>query len=324
VLVHLAIAVPPGVPTATEFFRRLAECDRIGRHRLTDDPAEADIIVFPDCHVLDRAGRIDAIVNHPLRRRFAAKCVVYDERDRPWYAMPGAYVSMPRWSFDPRVAFATSYVSAALTPQPPANGAPDLLFSFVGSRSHHCREPLLSIAHARAHIEDASGFVFYDSHIPRFEERRTNFVETLGRSKFVLCPRGQGASSIRLYETLGAGRVPVIISDWWVAPNGPRWESFSLRVAEKTNPADLVRLIESKECDYADMSRRAAEAFQQWFGPAAAFSRLVDRYAELLARPQPRFPRKGRRGIRYVVVRSTGVKRAVVSNLSRRLRQRIA
>ena len=30
------------------------------------------------------------------------------------------------------------------------------------------------------------------------------------RSKFFLCPRGTGTSSIRLYETLSAGRVPVI------------------------------------------------------------------------------------------------------------------
>ena len=56
---------------------------------------------------------------------------------------------------------------------------------------------------------------------PDFEMRRERFRSVMGRSRFVLCPRGKGTSSIRLYEALAYGCVPVIISDDWVAPAGP-------------------------------------------------------------------------------------------------------
>ena len=49
----------------------------------------------------------------------------------------------------------------------------------------------------------------------------------------MLCPRGQGTSSIRLFEAMRMGIAPVIISDKWIGPKGPEWESFAVFVKEK-------------------------------------------------------------------------------------------
>ena len=87
--IHLPMVVPPGVPSATATLRALAALDSAGAHTITEDAEDADLILFADCHVIDHAGRIDGIAHHPLRRRYPARCVVYDERDRPWCDLPG-------------------------------------------------------------------------------------------------------------------------------------------------------------------------------------------------------------------------------------------
>src|SRR5258706_12122572 len=112
---------------------------------------------------------------------------------------------------------------------------PRWLFSFVGSRNVVVRGALLELSHPRGLVRDTSGFNIYDGgdEAEHAARRMREYVETLKESKFVLCPRGLGTSSIRLYETLALGRVPVILSDKWVAPEGPDWAAFSLPVEER-------------------------------------------------------------------------------------------
>lgn len=137
---------------------------------------------------------------------------------------------------------------------------PDLLFSFVGAiRSHRCRAPILGLRHPDSVVEDTQGFVFYDPDAADYRKRREHFVDTLVRSRFVLCPRGRGTSSIRLYETLAAGRVPVITGRPVGAPPGPRWPEFSLRVPED-QVARLPALLEQTSVRWPEMSARAAES----------------------------------------------------------------
>lgn len=41
--------------------------------------------------------------------------------------------------------------------------------------------------------------------------RRTEFFNSVRGSRYIICPRGDGNQSLRFYETLSAGRVPIII-----------------------------------------------------------------------------------------------------------------
>jgi hypothetical protein len=41
--------------------------------------------------------------------------------------------------------------------------------------------------------------------------RRTEFFNSIRDSRYIICPRGDGNQSLRLYETLSAGRVPILI-----------------------------------------------------------------------------------------------------------------
>ncbi|MBE7157880.1 MAG: exostosin family protein, partial [Rhodospirillales bacterium] len=117
------------------------------------------------------------------------------------------------------------------------------------------------------------------------------------RSKFVLCPRGVGTSSIRLFETLAAGRVPVIISDQWVPALGPDWKKISLRLRE-SEIASIPRLLATAEEQYPQMARAAWEAHAKWFSQAVIFHRLVSQCAEL--RNSAAFLPNPKKGLHYL------------------------
>ena len=280
VRVHLPrIGIGPYTDLPVDTFEWCSRVDRIGSHQLTDDPNNADLILFTQCHMVD--WRLRAIREHPVARAHWDRVAVYDERDRPWRSFPGVYVSMPAPTFDERRQRSWSY---ARTPDVSADEPePDLLFSFIGSPTSPCREPILALRHPHAVIEEVRDFMFWDTDQPNHEDRRERFRTILARSRFVLCPRGRGTSSIRLYETLAAGRVPVIISDEWSPPAGPDWESCSIRWPEG-HVSGLVAAIEERDTEWPALSAAAAETYDMYFAQEVVFDRIVGLCGELQRR----------------------------------------
>lgn len=45
------------------------------------------------------------------------------------------------------------------------------------------------------------------------------YIDSLSRTAFVLCPSGAGPNTIRYWEAVAFGRVPVLLSDMWDQPN---------------------------------------------------------------------------------------------------------
>jgi hypothetical protein len=296
-------------------------------HLAVEDPDEADVLVFPDCHLVPRDWKLREVAASEAGRRFPDKITVYDERDTPWCRFPGIYVSMPATHFASRWQVAAGYYrvddpAARLDVDPSAIDR-DLLCSFVGGPTHRCRDAVLRLEGPRLHIESTAGFVFYDPTSDRFAERRRGFAEILFRSKFVLCPRGAGTSSIRLYEAMAAGRAPVIISDGWMPPSGPRWDQFSLRWPED-RVAELPGVLEEAEPDADAMGARARAAYEEWFAPDVALSAVLDQL-EVLRRSSgyPGFPASGRRDAQFLhagAARANGEYHALRGAVGRRLR----
>lgn len=55
------------------------------------------------------------------------------------------------------------------------------------------------------------------------------FRRTLSSSTFSLCPSGSGPNSIRLWESIGSGAIPVILADSYVPPgNSKLWEAAAV------------------------------------------------------------------------------------------------
>lgn len=264
-------------PVAT--LERLADADRIRAHEICDDPEVCGLILFCQCHMLPTDWRLTTIREHPLTKTYPSRVMVYDERDRPWCAFPGIYVSMPAQYFEPRYQQAWGYFPQADVES--QMGPRDLLFSFIGSPSHKCRRRLFELRHPDAVIEEVSGFTFYDPSSPDFELRRQRFRSVMSRSRFVLCPRGKGVSSIRLYEAIAHGCVPVIVSDDWVPPSGPEWGSFSIRWPEAAAEG-LIGMLEERDARWDEMGRLARSAYERFFAPEVAFHRMIECCSQLL------------------------------------------
>ena len=71
------------------------------------------------------------------------------------------------------------------------------------------------------------------------------YLDNMLRSKFCLCPRGDTAGSKRLYESIVAGCIPVIVSDGLELPFKRHidWPSMSVRISETEalrNPVGIV------------------------------------------------------------------------------------
>ena len=137
----------------------------------------------------------------------------------------------------------------------------------------------MRLKHARAFLFDSSPRVrdltWYERDAQTVEALYTQFKEVLGRTRFALCPRGYSASSMRLFEAMQAGCVPVLISDRIVLPEGPDWEAFCVRVPE-AEVASIPSVLEAMEDRFESMAPLARAAWEQYFSPESTFESLVN------------------------------------------------
>lgn len=90
----------------------------------------------------------------------------------------------------------------------------------------------------------------------------------------MLCPRGPGTSSFRLYEVMQLGLVPVILSDRWVAPAGIPWDDCCVWIAE-SRVAEIPSILQDLEDRASAMGVRAREAWEQWCEPGPTLMRRL-------------------------------------------------
>ncbi|MDX1419449.1 MAG: exostosin family protein [Rubricoccaceae bacterium] len=271
--VHLLSAYDPDVALLGHLEASAQQSDR-GRHALTDDPEDADVVLFVEA----RPGWpfYERVVRHPLARRHRSKCFLFTRVDNPAVVMQGIYASVPRRAYDPQWVRSGLYLSATRwQPAAPLPSDP-LLFSFLGNVTNHpIRERLLAMNGADAVVEDTSALWPYDALPPEERARAETRYDEIGRrSRFILAPRGKGASSIRLFEALRMGRPPVIVSDEWVPPEGPDWDAISVRVPERDVGA-IPALLRARAPEAEAMGRRAREAWEAWFSERTVFDTLV-------------------------------------------------
>ena len=260
--------------------KRSAEQGRFRDHGLTSDADAADLILFAE---LKGAGPyFESVRRHQFYQEFREKCFLFCANTFVIPFLPGVYASIEkRWQSDrTRSGF---YLGVSenefLQPTPPRDDLP-YLYSFVGSVVNApVRRRLAELRHPRAFFQDTS--VEYQRVLHRLAaaDEVQNFwrryAEVMQASKFVLCPRGLGVSSVRLFDTMRMARVPVILSDNWVEPIGPAWSEFSLRIPERDFHC-IPDLLEKREDRAVAMGRMAREQWEEWFSEDVCFHRVVE------------------------------------------------
>jgi hypothetical protein len=111
----------------------------------------------------------------------------------------------------------------------------DIMFSFVGAytthdlrKSMHSRICGPNIIYRDSYHVDSS---LFNGHNKQANENE--YKNILQRSRFSLCPRGSSPSSVRFWESLAAGAIPILVSDNWVLPKWD-WENTIIHIPEKT------------------------------------------------------------------------------------------
>lgn len=257
------------------------------RHEFDPSPETADLILL--CGTFTRDPH--SLTRHRLYLTCREKCAVYTGDDLYLPLAPGVYTS-PRRGLSTRVgrvrsyAFLSSYGlhanhavnEAGRGPAPGRQPDTRLLFSFEGSATSRLRRRLFSLPFDPAHavVRDTSpSYSHFDHSAPGRETGQARYVETMLDSQFALCPRGVGTGTLRLFESMSLGVAPVLISDRYVLPRGPRWDTFLVHPRERQVPRLPAALaaIATSSATRGELARRAWEA---WFAPEVAFDNLVD------------------------------------------------
>lgn len=260
-----------------------AERDRFGVHEVVDTPGEADLILFVEREHA-AGGALEEVRQHPLFQQWTSRCYVFNPRYKGIPYVPGVYASVPKKWYDQSRICSSHYPEVrendAFRDQGPIpEGGP--LYSFRGKiGTADVRQRIAELSHRRGVVRDTTEkgitpMMKMRGMDPKIREYMETYAQLIGESKFVLCPRGLGPSSLRIFEAMLMGRAPVIVSDQWVSPDGPEWESFSLRIPE-SDVGHIPSILEDHEHRAAAMGRRARAAWETWFSPEVTFHRVVE------------------------------------------------
>lgn len=274
---------------STEFLlRHSAELDKFGQHSLTEDPAEADIILFAE---MGTCGKFAEMVRgHSYYRRYREKCFLFDSGDFFFPIVSGIYASLTRKQYQlgyTRAGFYLYLMENAFITHRPYSGNEKYLASFVGSRkSHPVRDKLFELGREDISTIDTASYSSYTTYFGTPAEREqfwTEYADAMANAKFSLCPRGAGAGSIRLFESMKMGRACVIVSDAWQPNDFVNWSDFSIRVPER-DVARVPEILEQNAHRATEMGAHARRAWEEHFSEQARFHQVVELCLDLQRR----------------------------------------
>jgi len=250
---------------------------------VSDRPENADVVIHTGA-----AGAFDSSVRSMLRplARSDVSRFVWDWGDAPLGRFSGFYCSLPHPLFDSRRHRTMSYpiiFNELIEHYPLEDALYD--FSFVGGVTAGVRQRIFNAfagescpQNAIVKVQAAS----WNSILGRGETTtKREYANSIRQSRFVLCPRGAGAGSVRLFETMRAGRVPVIISDVYVLPAGIDWECCSLRIRE----ADVKRIpgiIEANRHKWLELAASARRLWLDNFSDRHVFGYLATHLSDMI------------------------------------------
>lgn len=270
------------------FIRRVSQILKSSsRHSEVDDPNEAQAVLFLESNRFKSQHDFSSFQETSLLQEFAYKSFALNYSDSPVAFLPGLYVCLNRQSYHPCWTRAIPY------PWPSPNNElatfnshcdyPEYKLSFRGSLSHPIRQKVLDVMAIHDELGPAYQIQRWFNHT---SDEQLDYLQEIVNSHFVLCPRGIGTSSYRLYEVLSLGRVPIIISDDWVPPEGVDWNSCSIRVAEG-RVGELPEIVNFYINRWPEMSAAATKVWRNCFRESVLADFLFDQLESLIFSRHP-------------------------------------
>ena len=152
----------------------------------------------------------------------------------------------------------------------------DLDASFVGAfETHNCRKKISQLYknYENWYIQDTGAWHFYNSFGRK--EREKHYKDIMSRSKIILCPRGTGPGSIRLWECLSSNCLPIVISDTIQLPD----ELLNLIPVISLESVVILDRIVNKclEKDYNERIKKIKKIHDEKFSNNNLHAKVIDR-----------------------------------------------
>ncbi len=236
---------------------------RATRASLVDRAADADFTILTRAPQLDDAGFGAHLWGSPSpgKREY-----VWDDGDQPTGRWPGFYCSLPREAFDSKRHRSFCYpiiYNERIHRFDPEDAR--FLYGFVGGITSGLRSRLIKYLVAQNKPGEALIKVQGGPWESMFDrsglDAKLGYAESMRRCRFFVCPRGNGLGSIRLFETMRAGRVPVILSDSFVLPEGINWSACSVRIRESEFHR-LPSILRQQEPNWRLMAECARQSWE--------------------------------------------------------------
>jgi hypothetical protein len=247
---------------------------------LVDSADEADLIIA----AIQFEGYgffMDRLKSSTIYHQHKHKIYLYSPDDNAYPFLPGVYPATRAKWVEPGWTMGGHYISAHIYKHnfQPESSSRDrqYLFSFIGSsKTNLIREAILNIEHPRVFLFDSNPA---KDQKPWWEKADSqvlfqHYRESMLNTKFALCPKGLSPSSIRLFEAMEAGCVPVVIADELVLPEGPNWPDFLIQIPEADLQA-LPAILADYEPKFETMSQLSRQAWQDYFSPQTTLNSLV-------------------------------------------------
>jgi len=136
--------------------------------------------------------------------------------------------------------------------------------SFVGSKTHPVREQL-------SYLKNIDGYLFsFENHFIQ------DYCRILNESMFALCPRGYGANSFRIAESVQYGAIPVYISDEFIVPSWMNFEDFGVLI--KSEDVGMIdEILQAIPIETViEKQDRLSEAYENFYSFEANLKFIID------------------------------------------------
>lgn len=148
----------------------------------------------------------------------------------------------------------------------------EYLLGFQGDgQNHPIRKEMIRILSNRkdSNIVDNNIYYYYANKNTSIELKKS-FEQKMNDCAFILCPRGSGIATKRFFETLAAGRIPILISDHYELPLRKYidYSKFVVRL-----PENDMKNIDNylKKIDIKEASKLARQTHQDYFSDIKKF-----------------------------------------------------
>jgi len=147
------------------------------------------------------------------------------------------------------------------------NNKRDLLYSFIGGYQSNylsnIRKQIFDLPHPHDTLIENTGSWHFNNAVysakqningdlntdNNHDTKTKKYNDILLRSHFSLCPSGSGPNSIRFWESLACGSIPVLLADTLELPSNINWHEYIVIIKEEnlSTLEDTLRSITEKE-----------------------------------------------------------------------------